>query len=201
MTQAYNDAGWQGSVTAGVEGARFAVELVGVLTAVRGTAQVAAKLPDAAKQVVNAIAEAPASGGWKAQVGAVGDLGKLEVPGVPKATSGPVELKFDKTTRSWTTPAGLDYGQGSIHGNRVKHVLDHAAPNPNKTTHSVFNVDRKEVLGLIDQAWLKKGGSVSGDPGAYIVPMGRAIGTAGETSIKIILRPGTNKIITAYPVK
>ncbi|MDE3739084.1 DUF637 domain-containing protein [Pseudomonas resinovorans] len=84
LTQAYNDAGWQGSVTAGVEGARFAVELVGVLTAVRGTAQVAAKLPDAAKQVVNAIAEAPASGGWKAQVGAVGDLGKLEVPGGPK---------------------------------------------------------------------------------------------------------------------
>ncbi|WP_330114599.1 hypothetical protein SA496_24245 [Pseudomonas sp. JS3066] len=84
LTQAYNDAGWQGSVTAGVEGARFAVELVGVLTAVRGTAQVAAKLPDAAKQVVNAIAEAPASGGWKAQVGAVGDLGKLEVPGGAK---------------------------------------------------------------------------------------------------------------------
>ncbi|WVK92792.1 hypothetical protein SA496_24260 [Pseudomonas sp. JS3066] len=87
LTQAYNDAGWQGSVTAGVEGARFAVELVGVLTAVRGTAQVAAKLPDAAKQVVNVIAEAPASGGWKAQVGAVGDLGKLEVPGGAKATS------------------------------------------------------------------------------------------------------------------
>jgi filamentous hemagglutinin len=26
LTQAYNDAGWQGSVTAGVEGGRFAVE-------------------------------------------------------------------------------------------------------------------------------------------------------------------------------
>ncbi|MDM3888416.1 hypothetical protein QSV36_22835 [Pseudomonas sp. BCRC 81390] len=83
----------------------------------------------------------------------------------------------------------------------MKHVLDHAAPNPNKTTHSVFNVDRKEVLGLVDQAWLKKGAPVSGDPGAYIVPMGRAIGKSGETSIKIIVRPGTNKIIIVYPVK
>ncbi|WP_235599616.1 DUF637 domain-containing protein, partial [Pseudomonas aeruginosa] len=33
LTQAYEDAGWQGSVTAGVEGGRFAAELVGVLTA------------------------------------------------------------------------------------------------------------------------------------------------------------------------
>ena len=62
-------------------------------------------------------------------------------------------------------------------------------------------MDRKEILGLIDQAWLKKGNPVSGDPGAYVVPMGRVIGTAGETSIRIIVRPGTNKVITAYPVK
>jgi hypothetical protein len=37
------------------------------------------------------------------------------------------------------------------------------------------------------------------DPGAYVVSMGRTIGTAGETNIKIIVRPGTNQIITAYP--
>ncbi|HEY1028559.1 MAG TPA: hypothetical protein VGE28_13160 [Pseudomonas sp.] len=82
----------------------------------------------------------------------------------------------------------------------MKHVLDHAAPNPNKTTHSVFNVGRKEILGLVDQAWLKKGSPVTGDPGAYIVPMGRIIGASGEANIKIIVRPSTNKIITAYPV-
>nr|MBV6227934.1 hypothetical protein [Pseudomonas aeruginosa] len=44
LTQAYEDAGWQGSVTAGVEGGRFAAELVGVLTAVKGGAQITAKL-------------------------------------------------------------------------------------------------------------------------------------------------------------
>ncbi len=76
LTAAYEDAGWQGSVTAGVEGGRFAVELVGVLAAVRGAAAVTAKLPSAAKGLVNAIAEAPASGSWKSQMGAVGDLGK-----------------------------------------------------------------------------------------------------------------------------
>jgi len=112
-----------------------------------------------------------------------------------------VELTFDKGTRTWTTPAGVDYGPGSVHGNRVQQVLDHAVPNPNKATHTVFNVDRREVLGLVDDAWLAKGNPLPNDPGAYVVQMGRVIGTAGETSIKIIIRPGTNKIITAYPIQ
>ncbi|WP_135005352.1 MULTISPECIES: hypothetical protein [Pseudomonas syringae group] len=81
------------------------------------------------------------------------------------------------------------------------HVLEHAEPNPAKTTRSVFNMDRKEILGAVDEAWLKKGSSVVDDPGAYVVPIGRAIGTSGETSIKIIVRPRTNQVITAYPVK
>ncbi|UXI90960.1 hypothetical protein N5P33_13040 [Pseudomonas aeruginosa] len=77
LTQAYEDAGWQGSVTAGVEGGRFAAELVGVLTAVKGGAQITAKLPTAAKSLVNAIAESPVSGSMSSQLGAVGDLGRL----------------------------------------------------------------------------------------------------------------------------
>ncbi|WP_179179172.1 DUF637 domain-containing protein [Pseudomonas sivasensis] len=126
---------------------------------------------------------------------------KRAVAGGAKVTGGAVELTFDKATRTWTTPAGLDYGQGSVQGNRVLHVLEHAEPNPAKTTHSVFSMDRKEILGAVDEAWLKKGSPVVGDPGAYVVPMGRAIGTSGETSIKIIVRPGTSQVITAYPVK
>ncbi|WP_417663510.1 hemagglutinin repeat-containing protein [Pseudomonas sp.] len=92
LTQAYNDAGWGGSVTAGVEGGKFAVELVGVLTAVRGTAQVAAKLPSAAKNVVNALAEAPVTGSWRAQAGAVGDLSKLDAPGGAKGNLTPKDF-------------------------------------------------------------------------------------------------------------
>ncbi|ABR84623.1 filamentous hemagglutinin [Pseudomonas paraeruginosa PA7] len=94
LTQAYEDAGWQGSVTAGVEGGRFAAELVGVLTAVKGGAQITAKLPTAAKNLVNAIAESPVSGSMSSQLGAVGDLGRLggvakgaEVPKNPNPTS------------------------------------------------------------------------------------------------------------------
>jgi hypothetical protein len=112
-----------------------------------------------------------------------------------------VRLTFDKGTQTWRTPAGVDYGPGSIHGNRVKHVLDHAEPNPAKKAHTVFNVGRARVLGLVDEAWRAKGNPLPNDPGAYIVQMGRVIGTAGETSIKIIVRPGTSKIITAYPFK
>jgi hypothetical protein len=52
-------------------------------------------------------------------------------------------------------------------------------------------VDRKEVLGVVDEAWRAKGSPLPNDPGAYVVSMGRTIGTA--------VRPGTNQIITAYP--
>ncbi|ETU94784.1 hypothetical protein Q094_02192 [Pseudomonas aeruginosa PS42] len=94
LTQAYEDAGWQGSVTAGVEGGRFAAELVGVLTAVKGGAQITAKLPTAAKNLVNAIAESPVSGSMSSQLGAVGDLGRLG--GGPKATGTAAEAAIQK---------------------------------------------------------------------------------------------------------
>ena len=149
---------------------------------------------DARKEMIRdaMVAAASMAVGGKAGRGSAGGA---------KEAGGALELAFDKATRTWTTPAGLDYGQGSAQGNRVLHVLEHARPNPAKTTHSVFSMDRKEILGAVDEAWLKKGSPVVGDPGAYVVPMGRVIGTSGETSIKIIVRPGTSKVITAYPIK
>jgi hypothetical protein len=33
------------------------------------------------------------------------------------------------------------------------------------------------------------------------VPMGRVVGTAGETSVVLIVEKGTSEIVTAYPVK
>lgn len=46
-----------------------------------------------------------------------------------------------------------------------------------------------------------RGAPLPDDPGAYIVAMGgRTVGIAGETAIRIVVRPGTNKIITAHPV-
>ncbi|KXC36887.1 hypothetical protein AW891_12740 [Pseudomonas aeruginosa] len=43
----------------------------------KGGAQITAKLPTAAKNLVNAIAESPVSGSMSSQLGAVGDLGRL----------------------------------------------------------------------------------------------------------------------------
>jgi hypothetical protein len=112
-----------------------------------------------------------------------------------------ITLKFDKAARTWTTPEGLVYGPGSAQGNRVKHVLEHTIPNAKKPLHTLFNVDRNQVLGLVDEAWAKRGTPLPNDPGAYVIPMGRVIGQAGETSIKIVVRPGTSTVITAYPVR
>lgn|GEM_PF-1888654 len=109
-------------------------------------------------------------------------------------------LVYDAASKTWTSPGGLIYGHGSKHGNRVKHVLDHLKPNAGKPTHTLFNVNRDKLIGILDEAWAKKGAAVPGDPGAFIVDMGRIIGANGERFIKLIVKPGTNKIITAYPV-
>jgi hypothetical protein len=56
-----------------------------------------------------------------------------------------------------------------------------------------------EVVGIVDEAWVLRGAPVPGDPGKYVVPMGRIVGTNGEKSVTIIVKPGTTEIITAFP--
>jgi filamentous hemagglutinin len=93
---------------------------------------------------------------------------------------------------------------GSAQGNRVKHVLEHAVPDLAKPLHSVFSVERREVLGLVDDAWRVRTGAgllQSNGNRVWTVDMGRVVGTAGETNLQIITRDGTNRIITAYPRK
>ena len=97
------------------------------------------------------------------------------------------------------SPSGLRYGSDPKFGNRVDHVLDHTVPNPNKPVHSVFNVQGDDALSLVDEAWTRRGISDPNDVAAFVVDMGRPIGTAGETSIRVVVRPGTTDIITAYP--
>jgi RHS repeat-associated protein len=116
---------------------------------------------------------------------------------------GLIKLGYDKSARTWSTPAGLNYGQGSAHGNRVKHVLDHESPNTNKPKHSVFCVCRHgSSLDVVDEAWKKRGSPTrSGPNDVYEVPMGRSIGTQGETTVRIVTKAGTNEVVTAYPVQ
>jgi filamentous hemagglutinin len=67
--------------------------------------------------------------------------------------------------------------------------------------HSVFGVARNQVLGLLDEVWLSSSRiPVVGDPVAFITPMGRAVGTAGESSVRLIVKSGTTNVISAYPV-
>jgi hypothetical protein len=112
-------------------------------------------------------------------------------------------LTFDGKD-SWISEGGLIYGPDkgkSTFNNRVQHVFDHLNPNPQKPLQTVFSVDKKDLLPLLDEAWknpIKQ--QVHGDPGAYIIDMRRVIGTAGEQKIRLVVKPGTSEIITAYPV-
>ena len=78
-----------------------------------------------------------------------------------------------------------------MHGNRIKHVLDHTVitqQNSKKAIHSLFNVPRKEVLPLIDDAWKKRGNPISqGNKDVFHIDMGRTIGQNGERHIKIVV--------------
>ena len=102
---------------------------------------------------------------------------------------------------AWQSSGGLKYVGLDKNGlNRIEHVLQHVAPGvPGK---SVFNVPRNQILGLLDEAYASAARvPVPGDPAAFITPMGRTVGTAGENAVRLILRPGTSEVISAYPVK
>ncbi len=77
-------------------------------------------------------------------------------------------------------------------------------PDASKQVHSVFSVERRKVLGFVDDAWrVRTGAGVLQSNGnrVWTVDMGRVVDTAGETNLRIITRDGTNRIITAYPSK
>ena len=81
-------------------------------------------------------------------------------------------------------------------------MLDHLVPNPSKATHSIFNVDRTKLIGLLEDAWAKKVGSGVLQPNGnriWTVDMGRVIGTNGERHIQLVIKDGTTSVITAFP--
>ena len=136
-----------------------------------------------------------------AEINAANQAGLKMMAGESGKKTNPNALKYNGDG-TWTSNEGLIYGQGSREGNRVKHVLEHTKPNPNKPVHTVFNVDKSNVIGLVDEAWTKKGvGSLAGNGYVtYNIDMGKVIGTNGESSIKIVTNGYTNKIISAYPI-
>jgi hypothetical protein len=113
-----------------------------------------------------------------------------------------------KTQTEWESPAGLTYGTAPdlSQGHRISHVFNHTIPDPAKPQHSIFSVERKDVLGLVDEGWvlptryhpLKPDGTP--DERVWIANMGKQVGTAGETHLKIVVSaPGSSDLITAFP--
>lgn len=105
--------------------------------------------------------------------------------------------------KEWTSTAGVvyeSYGRGE--SNRIKHVLKHYREDPTKDFHTMFSIPKKDVLGLIDEAWLKKTQPLPRDPTAYVVSFDKVIGMKGERKLKIVMtKAGGNRIKTAYPVE
>jgi hypothetical protein len=122
------------------------------------------------------------------------------LPGIPG-------LKYTGSG-GWVSEAGIIYRKGvykkgeEVFPNSLRHILEHTTAKLGDPKHTVFSIPAKEVPKLIDEAWLLKPAKVL-DPkaDAYIVDMGRVIGTNGEKQIKIIMQKGTQNITTAYPVK
>jgi hypothetical protein len=118
---------------------------------------------------------------------------------------------------AWESAAGLRYGPGSAQGNRVLHVLEHAADIPGRASpHGVFAGGRGSVIGTIDETYClaRAGGSrvsvaQQGVRTVYTVDMGRSVGFVGgqtgaalgnpaASHIRLVLE-GTD-VITAFPV-
>jgi hypothetical protein len=97
------------------------------------------------------------------------------------------------------SPAGLIYKASGRKEARLEHILLHGYPRNSKRTHSLFK-DKDQVLETVDAAWLRRDFPVVDEPGVFEVGMGRIIGEGGETFVRVVVEPGTNKIVSAYPI-
>ncbi|MFD7789572.1 polymorphic toxin-type HINT domain-containing protein [Streptomyces nojiriensis] len=101
----------------------------------------------------------------------------------------------------FVSPGGLIYEvDRKSGGHKIDHVLRHMTPMPGRETHTVFEeLNPNKVLDLVDDAWIYRGRGVQVDKMAWVVPMGKTVGTQGEQYIRIAVDPSTNRILTAYP--
>ncbi len=68
--------------------------------------------------------------------------------------------------------------------------------------HTIFNVGRKELLGLLDEAWTKRRKAIPSlshpNREFYIIDMKRPVGTMREDHIQIVVNKNTAEVISAY---
>lgn len=115
------------------------------------------------------------------------------------------------------SPAGLVYGPGSREGHRIDHVMRHAADDPERPVHGVFDGDREIILTLLDEAYRiaqKRGPPVDVEQDdrrtVYTIDMERRVGFVGgesgrrdghpdATHIRLVLED--RNVITAFPLR
>ncbi|MBX9831395.1 hypothetical protein K2X40_05530 [Candidatus Babeliales bacterium] len=110
-------------------------------------------------------------------------------------------LLFKQTGfNTFQSPAGLVYGPDMNFGNRIYHVLNHTKAISNKPKHNLFSFSNDKLFAMIDRAWLNKEKALVADRGEYIIEMNELLGTNDETAIKIVVKPDTADLITAFPI-
>lgn len=119
---------------------------------------------------------------------------------------------------TWESGAGLRYGLGSVHGNRVLHVLEHARDIPERPgAHGVFSGGRTSVIETIDKVYRlgQAGGpgvsvQQQGNKTIYNVDLGYRVGYVGgqvgaalgnPTTTKVRLVLQGRSVITAFPIQ
>jgi hypothetical protein len=133
-----------------------------------------------------------------------GGVSTFDKPGFNKVMERLGETGSWLAQGKWQSPGGLifDVAPANRQGHRVSHVFTHTVPGWNgrpPADHSVFSVARDDLLPLLDEAWSRRPPVNPNDPGAFLVDMGRAVGTNGQTKINLVVRPNTAEVITAYP--
>jgi RHS repeat-associated protein len=128
-------------------------------------------------------------------------------------------FSYPTNSLQWIDPLGLTGSCPVLDMSLVKtstgetrddHIRTHEHDKPNKPDHGVFMEDG---VAATHEAWQKghEQGIAIQSNGFFEVPMGRDVGLAGGQSglaanhpllngVRIILQPGTNKLITAYPI-
>lgn len=113
-------------------------------------------------------------------------------------------MKYDVVSKTFVSPAGLrypSYKSDSFTAAGIPHIIRHTKES-DKPHHTVFRAQTNEIPPLLDEAWKRNKSQPIGDRRAYVVDMGREVGTKGETHLKLVMRQekGT-EILTAYPCR
>ncbi|MEM1058373.1 MAG: LamG domain-containing protein [Verrucomicrobiota bacterium] len=112
--------------------------------------------------------------------------------------------------KGWTTPGGLLYETAPplSQGHRVSHIYSHTVPGFKSPPHGVFSKNRDELPGFIDIIYSKRNDAgvlnnfhnANRNNDVFRVPSTGAGTATGQDYVFLVLKKGTNKIVSSYPV-